>query len=107
VTKDLQLQTLKEHGVSEKDLKEALKTLNNARSDYLRDPEMNQLTVYQRLDFSTYSHRDYQREGELLKSIIELNTLDLKKINLYDYYTQLQIGREKPLPLVAIAGSIS
>jgi len=52
VTRELQLQALREVGIVDAELLDALVVLNNARFDYKDDPEMNQLTVYQRLDRS-------------------------------------------------------
>jgi hypothetical protein len=57
VTREIQMRALRENGIIEEELNTALVVLNNARFDYKDDPEMNQLTVYQRLDRS--------REGSL------------------------------------------
>jgi len=99
ITLDLQRQALRECDIPEQDIYEALSTLHNARRFYQYDPEMNKLTVYQRLDRS--------RQGNLISGDkapnVPLNTADGKQVMLYDYIDQTSGGK----PLFVFAGSIS
>jgi len=75
--------------------------LNYARHQYRDDPEMNNITVYQR--------RDRSREGFLgvgyaLPHVV-LSTLDGEEISLHDYIKKIQ--GDSGRPLVITAGSIT
>jgi len=59
VTQEIQFRAMRECGIIELELYSALIVLNNARFEFKDDPEMNQLTVYMRLDRS--------RRGDLKK----------------------------------------
>jgi len=86
VTLQVQNLALKEYGITDP---KGLIALNNARFEYLDDPEMNNLTVYQRMDNS--------RQGKLLDGAIlpdvPLATLDGKEVTLYQYLDMLYAKR--------------
>jgi len=52
VTREIQIAALIQNGIPAADVNQALVVLNNARFEFKDDPEMNQLTVYMRLDRS-------------------------------------------------------
>lgn len=96
VTMSLQDRVLREFGYGEN----FIMAFNRAREQYLFDPEMNKITVYQRQDRS--------RKGDLFSGSelpdAELTTLDGKSISLHNYINQIQ-GNSRPLVLTA--GSIT
>lgn len=115
VTLQVQNRALAEYGFTDA---RGLIALNNARLEYIDDPEMNQLTVYQRLDNS--------RQGKLFDGVVlpnvQLATLDGSQVMLYDYLDALRVkqnhlgaapggsGNDFPpakRPILVTAGSIS
>jgi hypothetical protein len=98
VTVKLQKQVLREFGY---DTKLGRRTLNNARFQYLDDPEMNNITVYQRMDRS--------REGDLKNGYavpnVKLSTMSGETVMLHDYIEKMQSGSDRLL--VITAGSIT
>jgi hypothetical protein len=81
----------------------AIETLRAAREAYLDDPEMNQLTVYQRHDTS--------RRGDLRVGHVapDAALLDLagQETTLMQYFASLNEHLSQPLPLVLLVGSVS
>jgi len=98
VTLRLQRRVLREFGYN---TSTALVALNNARAMYLNDPEMNQITVYQR--------RDRSRKGDLFAGStlpnVKLAALDGTHITLHEYIGKIQ--QENGRPLVITAGSVT
>jgi len=98
VTEEVQKKILAEFGY---DRPEGRMALNYARYQYKEDPEMNQITVYQRQDRST--------EGTLVVGCAlpytMLSTLEGEEISLHDYIKKIQGNSGRPL--VITAGSIT
>jgi len=99
VTENLQRRALQEEGVAPSDVAEALITLHNARRVYQSDSEMNQLTVYQRLDRSRAGDLS---EGEMCPDAA-LATLSGEPTSLLAYIATLPTD----MPLFIFAGSAS
>lgn len=97
VTLKLQKSVLAEFGYDDA---KGLLALHNARGKYLDDPEMNQITVYQRMDRS--------RKGDLKRGMslpdVKLSTLDGKIITLHEF---INSRKDPNKPIVITAGSIT
>jgi len=99
VTTEIQIRALKENGIEEKDINEALVALRNVRFDYSNDPEISNYSVYMRLDHCF--------EGSLkvgsYATDVELCTLEGKSI-LFSEWKKLNQS-ETNRPLVVFGGS--
>jgi len=83
-------------------MEEALNVLHNARFMYQHDPDMNNITIYQR--------KDRSREGNVemglpIKEDITVYDLESKQVNLHQYVKDLVAN--DPLPVIIFAGSVS
>jgi len=102
VTINLQRRALLENGIIEDQMEEALNVLHNARFMYQHDPDMNNITIYQR--------KDRSREGNVemglpIKEDITVYDLESKQVNLHQYVKDLVAN--DPLPVIIFAGSVS
>jgi len=101
VTLALQKQAIIESGIT-LPMSDALNIIHSARFVHQHDPDMNNITIYQRMDRS--------REGNVEMGLkifddIYVYDLDSNRINLKKYITDL-LAKE-PLPIVIFAGSVS
>jgi len=97
VTMELQIRVLNEFGFTER----YLRSLNNARFSYKNDPEMNNITVYQRCDKSRRG--DIRREG-CCPNIEDLYRLNGSTTSLKEFLDEQLVSANQTLIL---AGSIT
>jgi len=102
VTIELQKRALRENGIKEEHLQQALNILHSARFTYQHDPEMNNITIYQR--------KDRSREGNVQMGLpifddIVVYNLEGKPVVLKRYIDELL--SQNPLPVLIFSGSVS
>jgi len=100
VTLEIQTKALLNSGIRRGDLAVALPELWSARGDYLDDPDVNALTVYQRKDRS----RAGTLEPGCTMPNVSLWTMTSEITDLQKYISSF---KNPNLPLFIIAGSVS
>lgn len=103
VTDEIQTQALRENGVAEENMNDALVVLRNARWEYRNDPEVNRLTIYMREDNSRAGNL---KEGDPIPNV-PLMTRKFKPTTLESYCMKKQTVLGKIRPIVVCAGSVS
>jgi len=100
VTLEIQTRALLESGLDKENIKMALEMLWSTRGQYNDDPDVNQLTIYQR--------KDRSRAGALAPGgdmpNVPLQTLAGSETDLKTYCKSL---KNPELPLFLISGSVS
>jgi len=100
VTREIQIKALRENGVADARLVDALTALNNARFQVKGDPEINRLTVYMRED---RSRRGSLRGGHVMPDV-SLVSLSGETVQLAQIAAN---ARSNGKALAIIAGSVS
>jgi len=100
VTENLQKSVLREFGY---DAKLFLPYLQSARARYINDPEMNKITVYQRMD---RSRKGMLARGSALPNVKLCTLNEGSEIFLHDYIAKVQ-NNSGGRPMIITAGSIT